>query len=158
MIKQCAVCGDDFHTENNQRMYCSYRCASMHTRSVHTGKPIERRNCLSCGKPFYTVGKLRKHCKDCSSLAASGEFSTPKVRSYPAYAPDSARAREANISDTLELARESGLSYGWYRAKKYEECMKVTVPEIFLELQAKKKAGTWEKASRPEHDVRWIER
>jgi len=67
-LKVCARdgCYNVFEDDHGQK-YCSPNCRSKEwykrTMKKHKeSKPMIRKNCMNCGKLFYTVSELRKYC------------------------------------------------------------------------------------------------
>jgi len=67
-LKVCARegCFNVFE-DNHGRKYCSPNCRSKGwykkvTKPLIDKRSMKRKNCMNCGKLFYTVSELRKYC------------------------------------------------------------------------------------------------
>lgn len=116
---QCPICGKDFKAYSGLHRYCSDQCrlqgAKEHTTVFN---PLERElitiDCAICGKPFLAPTHKYKYCSyDCAKTAEAEQRRQAKenARRRAALA---ARGKSKSINEIVKLAKEAGLSYGYY--------------------------------------------
>ena len=74
MIRQCAVCGEDFEVGHHLQKYCTETCRRKANRQTGTK---EVRICQYCGKEFETTSRIARFCSN-----ACGTTKKPEQRKH----------------------------------------------------------------------------
>lgn len=66
MIKNCILCGNEFSTKNNRKIYCSKECSVKYSNKNNINVNKESKKCLQCNEDFKPKSLYRRFCsKEC---------------------------------------------------------------------------------------------
>ena len=68
VTKQCPVCGTEFKSNDDKKVYCSHECYLKHEEQRHVA--VEERVCVICGQAFITTHWSKRYCSDTCRRAA----------------------------------------------------------------------------------------
>ena len=125
---KCKECGAEFESAYKTKLYCNIECkekynsrkASMKKKAVREATPKEYLTCGWCGESFEKPPYPQKFC--CAEhtrlyrLSVRSEQSALNTAIKKKHIPKPSERIEpqSSLSETIEKAKEKGLSYGMY--------------------------------------------
>lgn len=105
----CPICGNEFQTEHNAKMYCSKKCGIRATRrKAQERKKEEIHYCFRCGKSF--TGRKSKYCSDeCRKISL-------KQMSYRR--GNRKKSNALSLEEVQKICLEENISYGEYSKRE----------------------------------------
>lgn len=124
--KVCKECGKEFTPEAHNQLFCTKECRIEYNNTQRRGYPagVFEKKCQQCGKLFTTKKFTKSFCsKRCGGIyynhfthEHSDEMTAAEKVKKAKY-----EAASGALVDTAVEAREAGMSYGEYVAKKQLE-------------------------------------
>lgn len=135
IIKQCPNCGKHFTATRKDKLYCSLECKEAFTYQKRRGGKKATTKCPICGKKFTVSNKHRVYCSADCRLKAKDLQQKARQKNQKEKL-DKIRAsyyikHEKEFDKIVELARQTGLSYGQVRSM-YPDIEKIEQTALYL--------------------------
>ena len=121
MVKVCVMCGNEFETYHEKKIYCSYKCkdSASNIKAKTRRKTTEedyKKTCPICGREFVAKTTNAIFCKD-----KECQLEVKRRRNKKRYEDNSKKKTKIEMSPLAsdnENARADDLSYGQWRGKQ----------------------------------------